>query len=126
MPRISRKEMNLLEITLNDDISTFEKTKWGIPEPPASGRQSFDDFAQNPSDILVIVPAVGLNNNGMRIGYGGGFYDRFLTRSIQQRRELGLEPTATIAIGLACQKMQEEIQLEAHDVLIDTVLLASE
>lgn len=116
--------MSLLEVTSADDISTFAKTKWGIPEPAPAARRSFEELAQGSSEIALIVPAVGLTRSGLRVGYGGGYYDRFLTQLNQQRRELGLDHTPTIAIGLACQEINEDITLEAHDVAIDTVLLA--
>jgi 5-formyltetrahydrofolate cyclo-ligase len=54
------------------NIEELVQNNYGIPEP-AGGR------VMNSSEIdLVIVPALGFTSNGYRIGYGGGFYDRFL------------------------------------------------
>lgn len=124
VPKVARKEMTLLEITRNDDISTFIKTKWGIPEPCAEGRESFEQIAQDFSDLLIVLPAVGLTRTGMRIGYGGGFYDRYLTKMAQERNKIHSNRIPTIGIGLACQQIYEDIHFEAHDVPVDTVLLA--
>ena len=48
----------------------------GIPEPP-SGAPRFDVGAADPT-VLCIVPALAADKDGFRLGYGGGFYDRFL------------------------------------------------
>lgn len=47
----------------------------GIPEPDASECARVCDFA----DTLCVVPALAADNSGYRIGYGGGYYDRFLS-----------------------------------------------
>ncbi|UHG91502.1 5-formyltetrahydrofolate cyclo-ligase [Spirosoma oryzicola] len=48
--------------------------QWGIPEPIAE-----DSLAVKTSAIdLVLVPLLAFDRQGHRVGYGGGFYDRFL------------------------------------------------
>lgn len=50
---------------------------WGIPEPKPGRLKEVD-----PLEIdLVIVPGVAYDIYGNRIGYGGGYYDRFLPRT---------------------------------------------
>jgi 5-formyltetrahydrofolate cyclo-ligase len=56
---------------LNDDC-VLEENKWGIAEPT-------NGTLTNPKDIdLVIVPLLVFDKKGNRVGYGKGFYDRFL------------------------------------------------
>lgn len=62
--------MQVLEIT---DFSQLKKGHYGILEPDK-------DSTEIPKDKidLVIVPAVAFDECGYRMGYGGGYYDRFL------------------------------------------------
>lgn len=50
---------------------------WGIMEPKQTCVRPVD-----PGELdLVIVPGVAVDSKGNRLGYGGGFYDRFLIRT---------------------------------------------
>ena len=71
-----------------------------------------------PSDLRMIarppallVPCLGFNALGYRVGYGGGFYDR--TLAPQPR-------PATVGIGYACLML--EFDADVHDVPLDTVI----
>ncbi|SFD07948.1 5-formyltetrahydrofolate cyclo-ligase [Spirosoma endophyticum] len=50
------------------------ENRWGIPEPIPTDTQplSSDEFS------LILVPLLIFDQQGHRVGYGGGFYDRFL------------------------------------------------
>lgn len=67
---------------------------------------------------IVIVPLVGFDLKGGRLGYGGGFYDRTL-ELLRSRR-------ATLAIGFAFEEqMAEALPLEATDQPLDMVITQS-
>lgn len=67
---------------------------------------------QPKEDTLVILPGVAFDTSGYRIGYGKGFYDRFLA----DRRQL-----STMALAYACQ-IVDEIPKDAHDIKMDKIV----
>lgn len=102
LPKCTGNEMHFI---LMDDLSRVRRSPFGVPEP-------IDDFpAASDKSALVIVPGLAFDRRGYRIGYGGGYYDRFLAREPQH-------PT----IGL-CYDFQLISRLEAdpHDIPVDTV-----
>jgi 5-formyltetrahydrofolate cyclo-ligase len=73
-------------------------SRWGIPEPVASAAAEVApaQFA------AVLVPLLACDRQGQRVGYGGGFYDRFLAQCRPGTRFIGLtiledEPVAALA-----------------------------
>ena len=82
------------------------ENKWGIPEPnPAIS------VAANLQDInLVVVPLMAFDKNGYRVGYGAGFYDRFL-----EKCRLGI-----IKVGLShFPPLKQLIDIDDHDMKLD-------
>lgn len=60
--------------------------RWGIPEPAASPAT---ETAPNQFDA-VLVPLLACDQQGQRVGYGGGFYDRFLAECRPGTQFIGL------------------------------------
>ena len=91
-----------------DDLSKVEKGYANIPEPIADGPIADDPTA------LVLMPGLAFDPEGHRIGYGGGFYDRFLEA----------EPNhPTLALCYEFQ-MLPKLETEEHDIPVDYVLWA--
>jgi 5-formyltetrahydrofolate cyclo-ligase len=89
-------------------MNQVEKGYAGIPEPIANEPIATDETA------LVLMPGLAFDPQGHRIGYGGGFYDRFLET----------EPDhPTLALCYAFQ-MLEHLETEAHDIPVNCVLWA--
>ena len=64
--------------------SHLTENKWKIPEPSAGE-------AVDPGILdMVIVPLLCFDKQGHRVGYGGGFYDRFLSRCRPDCQKIGL------------------------------------
>lgn len=105
VPKCYGDEMRFIYL---DDLSLVEKGYCGIPEPIADGPIADDPTA------LVLMPGLAFTKDGARMGYGGGFYDKFLAA----------EPNhPTLALCYAFQ-MVDHLDTEAHDIPVDTVLWA--
>ncbi|MGE3771281.1 MAG: 5-formyltetrahydrofolate cyclo-ligase [Gammaproteobacteria bacterium] len=77
---------------------------WDIPIPAQDERVQ---------PTLLLVPLVGFDRAGYRLGYGGGYYDRTLA---------ALSPRPlTIGIGYACTRL-DTIHPQAHDIALDRIL----
>ncbi len=105
VPKCYGDEMRFIYL---DDLTQVEKGYAGIPEPIADGPVADDETA------LVLMPGLAFTEDGQRIGYGGGFYDRFLSREPNH-------PTAALCFDF---QMVEEIPTEEFDIPVDLVLWA--
>ena len=61
-------------------------TRWGIPEPLATAETEVPSAAFD----AVLVPLLAVDEAGQRVGYGGGFYDRFLAQCRPDTQFIGL------------------------------------
>ena len=105
VPKVYGDEMKFLYL---DDLSKVSKGYAGIPEPIADEPVADDETA------LVLMPGLAFDSAGHRIGYGGGFYDKFLAA----------EPNhPTLALCYEFQ-MLPELHTEEHDIPVDSVLWA--
>ena len=91
-----------------EDLSKVEKGYAGIPEPVEDGPVADDPTA------LVLMPGLAFDPLGHRIGYGGGFYDRFLA-------EETAHPTLALCYDF---QMLEHLETEEFDIPVDAVLWA--
>ena len=105
VPKVYGDEMRFIYI---EDFAQLEKSDMGIPEPIA------DEPVADDTTALVLMPGLAFDEAGHRIGYGGGFYDKFLAS----------EPShPTIALCYAFQ-MMPQLETEEFDVPVDLVLWA--
>ncbi len=105
VPKCYGDEMRFIYL---DDLSKVEKGYCGIPEPIEDGPVAEDQTA------LVLMPGLAFTKEGQRMGYGGGFYDKFLAS------EPG-HPTLALCYDF---QMVEYIPTEDYDIPVDTVLWA--
>lgn len=104
-PKCYGEEMRFIYLT---DLSQVAPGYAGIPEP------ILDEPVAAEEDALVLMPGVAFTAAGERIGYGGGFYDRFLSQ----------EPNhPTVALCYEFQ-MVESLPTEEFDIPVDLVLWA--
>lgn len=89
-----------------------QPNRYGIPEPVAP-RELLEPFQLD----LVLVPLLGFDRRGHRLGHGGGYYDRSFAFLKQQTR-----PTEPLLVGIA-YAFQElpQVEEEAWDVSLDFI-----
>lgn len=98
----------LLPIEVRDLIQDIEPGAYGIREPKLTLG------VVEPSEIdLITVPGSGFDLQGNRLGYGGGYYDRFF---------MLLNPsTPRIALGFECQVI-EQVPTDEHDAIMTMLI----
>ncbi len=67
-------EKGLMRFYLVNSFDDLKVGKFAIPEPDISSCNFADSF----NDAICVVPALAYDYLGFRLGYGGGYYDRFL------------------------------------------------
>lgn len=67
-------------------------------------------------DALVILPGLAFDEDGYRLGYGGGYYDRFLSH-------LSDEGVRATTVGLTCERLcATHLPHESHDIPADSII----
>ena len=98
-----------ISLIAHKDFKKLRKNKYDIFEPS-------DGDKVNPIDHeIIIIPTVGVDINGYRLGYGGGYYDRFLESVMEKNNR-------PLLIGLIYdfQFIDDSIN-ESHDIKLDIV-----
>jgi 5-formyltetrahydrofolate cyclo-ligase len=104
-----------LPVVLGDE-QPLELRLWeqGAPLYEAGfGTLAPSELAPQVEPDVILMPLLGFDKRGTRLGYGGGYYDRTLERLSKKPRLVG--------IAFAAQEL-EDIPREAHDVPLDTIV----
>lgn len=101
LPKVIGDKMEFRKIS---DFSSLEKGSFDIMEPK-------DDCQVDNKLDVILVPTVGISPTGVRLGYGHGYYDKFLAE----------HKTATISLILEKQ-IVKNIPKSDHDILIDWIV----
>lgn len=91
---------------------------WALDAPLEPGPFGTREPAASSSELtpsLVLVPLVGFDLKGRRLGYGGGFYDR----TLEKLKQSG--PLTVVGLAYEAQKLAR-VPAEAHDMRLDWVV----
>ena len=105
VPKVYGEQMKFIYLT---DLTQVEKGYAGIPEPVA------DEPVADDTEALVLMPGLAFDPQGHRIGYGGGFYDRFLAEEPKH-------PTVALCYDF---QVFPALETEEFDIPVDLVLWA--
>ncbi len=96
----------IMEVYEIHSFSDLVPGKYGILEPIDTCRK------MDPKEIdLALIPCLSCNRKGLRLGYGGGYYDRYLGQI-----------TGTLAVLCRTALMCDDIPTESHDKTMDFVI----
>lgn len=124
-PKVSGNDMEFYNII---DMGELKDGYKGIKEP--MGGQSFTDFLCERDDLsddpdagnkvnnkaLVIIPGSAFDIECHRMGYGKGFYDKYLTRLLESDIDVYM-----LGLGYECQLI-DKVPCEAHDIVLDILV----
>lgn len=101
LPKVSGKDILPVQVK---DLSSLKSGYAGIKEPEGS--------STDPKELdVVVVPAIAFDKRGHRLGYGKGYYDRFLKR------------TDALKVGFAFDfQVVDELPVEEHDIPVDLII----
>ncbi|KAI8899548.1 hypothetical protein BC833DRAFT_585417 [Globomyces pollinis-pini] len=120
IPYCTKDTMDMLHLKSFEDFQSLKLNSWGIPEPtPLEARISIFDYPENLD--LVIMPGLAFDKQGNRIGYGKGYYDRFLVKCSEYAKSRNVDGPKTIAIGLLKQFV-DSVPVEETDIKPDIIL----
>ena len=103
VPKVYGDEMRFLWL---DDLKQVAPGAYGIPEPIADEPVAMDETA------LVLMPGLAFDPEGHRLGYGGGFYDRYLAD----------QPNHPLVALCSSFQLLDHLETEAHDIPVDLVI----
>jgi len=114
VPRIVSRRRRLMTFVALAPESTARLNSYGIEEPAATTRY----LASTALDV-VLVPVVGYDRRGNRLGMGAGFYDRALRRRLEAGR--AWRRPRLVGVAFACQELPE-IAASSWDVPLDLIV----
>jgi 5-formyltetrahydrofolate cyclo-ligase len=109
IPRVNI-ETDQLENFYFEGLHQLKKNNWGILEPTQG-------IPTPPEKIdLVLVPLLAFDKQGNRVGYGKGYYDRFLSICLPETKK----------VGISLFSSEEEIHTTDTDVQLDQCITPTE
>ena len=105
----------IIEFYYITDLASLQPGTYNILEPNSLNCQKAED-----KDFLMIIPGLAFDKNHNRLGYGGGYYDRFIKRAKDSGKNL-----KKIAVAYPFQVVSEIPAME-FDEKVDIILTADE
>lgn len=109
VPLINEEKREILPSILKDPNQELTPGAWGILEPK---RKFYRPFPLEEID-LAIVPGVAFDEAGNRLGFGRGFYDKFLSRLAER--------VSFVALAFEFQVVKS-LPSRSHDVAVDYII----
>lgn len=111
VPKVVGKELIFYEI---HDFVSLTRSKFGILEPIEGVHLEYVSKASDKVGKLMLLPGLAFDSSGNRIGYGAGYYDRFLFQHIE-------DGFTKIALAYSFQ-LQNQIPTDENDIKTDFII----
>lgn len=107
-----------------DSLPSYEhlpENKWGIREPVLKGSDSFAfDQSDDKSGLdIVVMPGVAFTKSGKRLGYGKGYYDKFLDAAEQWSKARSKQSLSTSELKCRIMIFQVFTQGQSQSHLVN-------
>ncbi|XP_028812578.1 5-formyltetrahydrofolate cyclo-ligase [Denticeps clupeoides] len=112
--------MDMLRLTSPGDINSLPLTTWNIRQP-GDGDSGREEALTTGGLDLILMPGLGFDRSGNRLGRGKGFYDAYLERCMKDSKE----KPYTIALAFK-EQLCGEVPMGDTDIRIDEVLCEDE
>jgi 5-formyltetrahydrofolate cyclo-ligase len=112
-PKVNR-ERKEIEAYYIQSYNDLHPGVWGILEPNEHQRQ----WTGVPPIDIIYMPGLAFDREGHRLGYGGGYYDRWIDKLHSPLPQL-------IAVAHS-EQMMDSVPYEAHDALVDKIVTEKE
>jgi 5-formyltetrahydrofolate cyclo-ligase len=104
---IIEQETRSLRLSELRDPADLKPSTFSVPEPIGH------EIPADPSSIgLVVVPLIAFDSRGFRLGYGAGYYDRFLAKNPHMKK---------VGVAFACQKIKV-VPTDDNDIAMDIIV----
>lgn len=108
VPRVEGREMEFYRVL---DIAGFEISGFGIPEPQPDITHRYQG---NGNRQLMLMPGLAFDRKGGRIGFGAGFFDKYLAK---------YPPEQFMKVALAYDfQLYDSLDTEQHDIRTDIII----
>jgi 5-formyltetrahydrofolate cyclo-ligase len=108
---IIERETRTLRLSYLDDLSVLVKSTFSVPEPIGN------EIPARGEDIkTIVVPMLAFDRAGHRLGYGAGYYDRFLSLNRDMKK---------IGVAFSCQEVSF-VPSDENDISMDIIVTENE
>jgi len=116
LPVLHPLKYNRLYFTNHRNQPKLRPNRFGIVEP----QLGINTVAPVWTLDIILLPLVGFDRCGNRMGMGGGFYDRTLARLNESKSNRGLKRPLLIGLAHHCQEV-EQLQAQSWDIPLDII-----
>ncbi|WP_304681279.1 5-formyltetrahydrofolate cyclo-ligase [uncultured Clostridium sp.] len=111
VPKTDKVNKEMMAVRIHS-LDNMIEDNWGILEPKYIDEEKIcEDFD------LIIIPGLAFDRNGNRIGYGGGYYDKYFSKIKNINNKVALAYDFQIL---------DNIQSEIHDIKVDYIISNNE